>query len=471
MPDVDGKAIIEALAANVLGARFEDLDAATVENARWRIIDTIGCAIGGAREPSNAALIDLLRDWGGKPEATVLGHGLKGPVHEVAMVNSILCRSFDWGPLTLIADGRRFPTHTSETTVLTALAVGESRGVDGRELITALVAGDDLAARLWIASERPQPGQGPSRGQGFEPWGTITTFGAAAIAGRLLGLNRVQLRHAFGIALNLISGAGSGLWDGATMFKLSQGSSARSGVNAAQLAKAGWTGLEDPLFGAHGSYYATLAGGCDHPERITRDLGRRFHAEVIFKPYPGGRPTHAPIDAALALRRRHDVRPEEIEEVTLRTSPPATAAHYAKPYKVGDYPTADALFSYRYAVASALARGTARNEDYTEAGIRDASVQALIGKVKLASLARPEGVELEVKLRDGRVLTEYVAAALGEPANPISREGIYAKFMTQVEYSQTVGRESAARLLALLERLEEVGDVAEVVRLAVREPD
>src|SRR3990170_2337627 len=456
MPDVDGKAIIEALAANVLGARFEDLDAATVENARWRIIDTIGCAIGGAREPSSAALVDLLRDWGGKPEATVLGHGLRAPVHEVAMVNCILCRSFDWGPLTLIADGRRFPTHTSETTVLTALAVGESRGGDGRELITALVAGDDLAARLWIASERPQPGQGPSRGQGFEPWGTITTFGAAAIAGRLLGLNRVQLRHAIGIALNLISGAGSGLWDGATMFKLSQGSSARSGVNAAQLAKAGWT---------------ALAGGCDHPERITRDLGRRFHAEVIFKPYPGGRPTHAPIDAALALRRRHDVRPEEIEEVTLRTSPPATAAHYAKPYKVGDYPTADALFSYRYAVASALARGTARNEDYTEAGIRDARVQALIGKVKLASLARPEGVELEVKLRDGRVLTEYVAAALGEPANPISREGIYAKFMTQVEYSQTVGRKSAARLLALLERLEEVGDVAEVVRLAVRERD
>src|SRR3990172_5517576 len=339
MPDVDGKAIIEALAANVLGARFEDLDAATVENASWRIIDTIGCAIGGAREPSNAGLIDLLRDWGGKPEATVLGHGLRGLVPEVAMVNSILCRSFDWGPLTLIADGRRFPTHTSETRVVTALGVGESGGGDGRELITALVAGDDLAARLWIASERPQPGQGPSRGQGFEPWGTITTFGAAAIAGRLLGLDRVQLRHAIGIALNMISGAGSGLWDGATMFKLSQGSSARSGVNAAQLAKAGWTGLEDPLFGAHGSYYATLAGGCDHPQRITRDLGRKFHAEVIFKPYPGGRPTpppiHPPPPSPPRPRHQRPTTPSPTRSATIRppTRCSATATLWPAPWR------------------------------------------------------------------------------------------------------------------------------------------
>jgi len=470
MGAADGKAITRALADNVLSTRFEDLSAATVANAKDRILDIVGCAIGGARAPGNAGLIELVKQWGGKPEATVLGHGLKAPAHTVAMANSILCRSFDWGVLTLIIDGRRFPTHTSETTVMTALALGESRGVSGRELISALVVGDDLAARIWTASDRPQPGQGPGRGPGFEPWGTITTLAAAAIAGRLLGLDGSQLRHAFGIALNMIAGAGSGLWDGATMFKLSQGTSARSGVNAAQLARAGWTGLEDPLFGAHGSYYSSFAG-CEHPERIIEGLGKVYHAEIVFKPYPGGRPTHAPIDAALALARKHEFDADDIEEAVLRTSPPATAAHYAKPYKVGDYPTADALFSYRYAVASALARGTAGNEDYTEAGIRDAGVQELVGKVKLASLARPEGVELEVKLRDGRVLTEYVAAALGEPANPISREGIYAKFMTQVEYSQTGGRESAARLLALLERLEEVGDVAEVVRLAVREPD
>ena len=467
MGAADGKAITRALADNVLSTRFEDLSATTVANAKDRILDIVGCAIGGARAPGNAGLIELVKHWGGKPEATVLGHGLKAPAHTVAMANSILCRSFDWGVLTLIIDGRRFPTHTSETTVMTALALGESRGVSGRELISALVVGDDLAARIWTASDRPQPGQGPGRGPGFEPWGTITTLAAAAIAGRLLGLDGPQLRNAFGIALNMIAGAGSGLWDGATMFKLSQGTSARSGVNAAELARAGWTGLEDPLFGAHGSYYSSFAG-CEHPERIIEGLGKVYHAEIVFKPYPGGRPTHAPIDAALALARKHEFDADDIEEAVLRTSPPATAAHYAKPYKVGDYPTGDALFSYRYSVASALVRKHARNEDYDEEHIRDPKVQALIARTRLEGLDRPEGVELEVRLKDGRLLREYVPVALGEPSNPLSREGLAAKFMTQVEYSQTVSMSDAEKLLKLLARLEEVDDAGRLVELAVK---
>jgi len=467
MGAADGKAITRALADNVLSTRFDDLSAATVANAKDRILDIVGCAIGGARAPGNAGLIELVKHWGGKPEATVLGHGLKAPAHTVAMANSILCRSFDWGVLTLIIDGGRFPTHTSETTVMTALALGESRGVSGRELISALVVGDDLAARIWTASDRPQPGQGPGRGPGFEPWGTITTLAAAAIAGRLLGLDGPQLRNAFGIALNMIAGAGSGLWDGATMFKLSQGTSARSGVNAAQLARAGWTGLEDPLFGAHGSYYSSFAG-CEHPERIIEGLGKVYHAEIVFKPYPGGRPTHAPIDAALALARKHEFDADDIEEAVLRTSPPATAAHYAKPYKVGDYPTGDALFSYRYSVASALVRKHARNEDYDEEHIRDPKVQALIARTRLEGLDRPEGVELEVRLKDGRLLREYVPVALGEPSNPLSREGLAAKFMTQVEYSQTVSTSDAEKLLKLLARLEEVDDAGRLVELAVK---
>ena len=467
MGAADGKAITRALADNVLSTRFDDLSAATVANAKDRILDIVGCAIGGARAPGNAGLIELVKQWGGKPEATVLGHGLKAPAHTVAMANSILCRSFDWGVLTLIIDGRRFPTHTSETTVMTALALGESRGVSGRELISALVVGDDLAARIWTASDRPQPGQGTNRGPGFEPWGTITTLAAAAIAGRLLGLDGPQLRNAFGIALNMIAGAGSGLWDGATMFKLSQGTSARSGVNAAQLARAGWTGLEDPLFGAHGSYYSSFAG-CEHPERIIEGLGKVYHAEIVFKPYPGGRPTHAPIDAALALARKHEFDADDIEEAVLRTSPPATAAHYAKPYKVGDYPTGDALFSYRYSVASALVRKHARNEDYDEEHIRDPKVQALIARTRLEGLDRPEGVELEVRLKDGRLLREYVPVALGEPSNPLSREGLAAKFMTQVEYSQTVSMSDAEKLLKLLARLEEVDDAGRLVELAVK---
>jgi len=468
MGNVDGRAIIAAWSENVLKTRFEDLDPATVDNAKSRIIDTIGCAIGGAGLPENAALAQLVQDWGGSEEATILAFGVKAPAHEAAMVNCILCRSFDWGPLAIEVDGRRYGTHTSETTVLTALALAEKQGVGGKELITALVVGDDIAARLFAASDRPGPGVGDDRPQALEPWGTVTTFGAAAIAGRLLGLDGPRLHHALGIALNMIAGVGSGLWHGATMFKLSQGTSARSGINAAELAGAGWTGLADPLFGEHGSFFAAFADGCDHPETLTNDLGKKYHVETTFKPYPGGGPTQAPTGEALALARKHAIGPEDVEEVTLRLSPPARSPHYMKPFRVGAYPTCDALFSFKYGVASALLRGHARNEDYDEEHVRDPRVLALIDKVTLADLNRSAGFELEVRLKDGRRLSEPSLQTVGDRDSPFPRNALNAKFMTQVEYSRMVGKARAERLLARLERLEEDEDVRSLVALAVR---
>ncbi len=467
----DDSRVIEALTANVLNTRFEDIEQETIENTKMRILDTIGCAIGGVRASGNTELIELVKSWGGRSEATIISDGAKGPVHDVAMVNCALCRGFDRGPLTLIIDGKRFANHVSETTVLTAVSLAEYRGVSGKELITSLVVGDDLAARLHIAIDRPLPGQGPPGNEfgpprGFPPSrGSVPVFGATAIAGRLLGLNAFQLRNAFGIATSMAAGSPFGLWEGASTFgKLNQGTEARSGINAAQLAKAGWIGIPDAFFGERSGMYRGLAS-CDHAERVTDNLGKKYHVEVTFKPYPGGRPTHAPIEAALALVRNNDINTDDIEKAVLRTSPVATAAHYAKPYKIGDYPTGDALFSYKYSVASALVRNRAANEDYTEEFIRDPRVQELIGKIELAGLDREEGVELELTMKDGRILSEYVRVASGDPSNPMSREKLLAKFMEQVDYSQTVRRDNAEKMVEMAENLENLDNVAEMVRL------
>lgn len=475
MENTEDRAVIEALSANVLNTRFEDIEPEVVDNTKKRILDTIGDAIGGVRATGNAEMIELVKSWGGKPEATILTDGAKGPVHDVAMVNCVLCRGFDRGPLTLLVDGKRFANHVSETTVLTAVALGESKGINGKELITSLVVGDDLAARLHIAIDRPLPGQGPpgqemGRPGGPTSRGSVTVFGATAIAGRLLGLNNYQLRNAFGIAISMMAGGGSGLWEGASTFgKLNQGTEARSGINAAQLAKVGWIGIPDAFFGVRGGLYRGLAS-CDHAERVTANLGKKYIVEAVIKPYPGGRPTHTPIEAALALANKYDINTDDIETVTLHTSPVATAAHYAKPYKVGEYPTGDALFSYKYSIANALVRRHATNQDYTEEYIRDPRVQDLIGKITLAGLDRTEGVEVELKMKDGRTLSRYVAWASGEPNNPLSRERFIAKFMEQIEFSQTVSKEDAEKLIELADKLEEVDNVADMVRLAVKSP-
>jgi 2-methylcitrate dehydratase PrpD len=465
----DGKAVVSELADNVLKTRFKDIDPDIVENTKKRVLDVIGCAIGGSLAPGNSAFIDLVKGWEGKKEATILAYGIKAPAQDAAWANAILCRSFDWEPLVAIIEGKRYPGHVSGTTVSTAITLADSQGISGKELITALVAGDDIAERVYAAGGEPwkKSGQGLS-GPTFDAWGTMPSFGAAAIAGRLLGLNPAQLKNAFGIVINMISGAGGGLSAGATTFKLSQGTSARSGILAAQLAKAGWTGIPDPFFGKNG-YYNNFNLGCDNPGILTRDLGKKYYVELIFKPYPGGRPTHTCIDAALSLMRKNNINTETIVKVVVHLSPPMRFVHYMKPYKVGDYPTGDSLFSYKYSTATALYKKSVTAENYTEAAIRDPKVQALIAKIELApDLDKDEGVEIEVTLKDGRVIKEYVREAIGEIPNPLSWDTLTKKFMTQIDFSQMVSTENAEKIVILTHKLDELDDFRKIIKLAVK---
>jgi 2-methylcitrate dehydratase PrpD len=518
----------DALIANVLNTRFEDIGQDVVDNTKRRILDMIGCIIGGARCDGNPELAEIVKGWGGKKESTILGFGDKGPAHDVAMINAIFGRSFDRGPLTLIIEGddkpgtiyidgkpiRRFANHITETTVPTALALGEYKGINGKELIASLVVGEDLAARLHIANDRTPPGQAPSPGLAPAPMsrGSSTTFGAAAIVGRILGLNSTQIRNALGLTMMMGGGFGGGMfaarapaappaspakktgsdatqaanpgWLGVNdpFFKeqlarggyeetagtkMMNGIEARNSINATQLAQAGWPGVKNPFFSERGGFYPSLAS-CNRGERVIEGLGKKYIVEQCFKPWPGGRPTNAPTEAALAIVGKNDVNTDDIDEIILHLSKAAAAVHYSKPYIIGDYPTMNALWSFYFAVAGTLYNKSSKDENFTEAKIRDPKLQALIKKVKLGDLDKAEGIELEVKMKDGRTFSEYVDRALGEPYKPLSRDGLIAKFMEQVEFSRLVNMKDAEKIIELVERLEDVDNINKIIELAAK---
>jgi 2-methylcitrate dehydratase PrpD len=450
MDDSRNKKIVEALLENILNARYKDLDQPTVYNAKNRIKDVVGNILGGAGAPDNAALVNLVKDWGGKREATILGYGLKAPAPSVAWVNSILCNSFDSAPLVTIIDKKRFPSHISGATVPTAITMGESGHITGKELITTLVAADDFVARLQSVNPRPGP---------------ATTLGAAAIAGRVLGLNLLQMANAIAIALDQASGGAGGLWDGSPTFKTGYGNAARNGIVAALLAKSGWTGAEDPFFGEHGSLYGK---DYDYSETLTANLGKKFHVELVFKPYPGCRLTHAGVGAGLALVSKHDIKINDIAEITLVLPPSAKNNHCWKPFQIRDYPTGDALFSYRYSIATAILRKRVINENFTEKFISDPQVLSLIDKIKLEDSPQVGGAELYIKMKNGSLLSEHVQVAKGDVTTPLSREELNAKFMTQADFSQAISQRNAEKLLVLLESLEELNDVSQITELAIK---
>jgi 2-methylcitrate dehydratase PrpD len=455
--------IIEKLVANILDTRFENFDDRDLEYAKNRVIDTVGCLIGGAKDAGNPEIIKLVRGWGGKEEATILIHGGKVPAQNAAMVNSIMARSFDFGAVSATYEDRSVPSHLSETTVMTAISMGEMKKINGKELLCSLIVGDDIATRVLLA------GSGSGLITGWDRIGPVDPLAAVAIAGRILGLNYKQMKNAFGIALNTLAGSFDVIQDTTTSFKLVNGLSARSGIFSAELAKAGWTGPDDALLGKNG-FYQLYAGGCAYPEVLTENLGKKYYGDGVFKPYPSCRGTHAAIDCALALVNKYGIESPDIKEVTISIPANMEGNILALDFKIGDFPHADAIFSNQYCVAMALLKKSVRPEHFTEESIRDPRINAFIKKVKL-SAELPSSLEearVRVTLQDGREFTEETRFARGDGTrNPISKEELLAKFRLNVDYSRTITGENAEKLLTLLENLEELDNVNRLVQLLV----
>ncbi len=453
---------IEKLAANALETRFENFDADTLESTKYRIIDTVGCLIGGSGDTGNPELVKLLRSDGGKKEATILVHGGNVPAGNAAMANSVMARSFDFEPVSPLVDGVNTPGHISGTTVPTAISMSEAADGSGRELITALLVGDDIASRLLAAS-------GFGFTLGWDGTGTVNAFGAAAIAGRLLGLDKLQMRNAFGIVLNQIGSTFQIIWDGTTAFKLPQGISARAGVFSAQLAKAGWTGPEDALFSKFG-YYKMFTEGCQKPEYLSRDLGTVYYADGTIKPYPCCRIPHAAIDCALSILSKHDIKTDDIQEINLDLAQGGIDHICGSPFKIGAFPHVNAAFSYQYVVATAFLHGSVKPEHFTEKAIRDPRITDFIQKIKLTPSAyvKFESAKLTVTLKNGLEFTESCEAVKGDPQhNPMSKEEIIAKFWTNIEFSDRISKQKATELLQKLEYLEELDSVRKLIPLLV----
>jgi 2-methylcitrate dehydratase PrpD len=453
---------LEMMLENALATRFENFDNDTLETTKYRIIDTLGCLIGGATDTGNPELVKLIKETGGKKEATIFVHGGRVPVAAAALVNCIMARSFDFGPVSPLVEGMSWPGHISETTVPTALTLGEVAGASGRDMITALLVGDDIAARMLAAS-------GFGFSLGWDGVGTVNTFGVTAIAGRLLGLNKIQLRHSFGIALNLLGTTFQSFWDGTTAFKLPQGLAARGGITSAQLAKAGWTGPEDALFSRFG-YYNMFTDGCKKPQALTDDLGRKYYYDGTIKPYPCCRITHAAIDGALALIKKNGFKADDIESVNLDTAPEGVDHIVGHPFKIGAFPHGNAAFSYEYVVATAFLYGGVRPEHFTEKAIRNPKVTDFIRKIKLTAVndIAFEKVRMTVTLKDGRKLTETVVDVKGDPlTNSMTHEEIIAKFWMNVDFSHKISKKKADELLGRLLNLEKLDSVRELIPLSV----
>jgi 2-methylcitrate dehydratase PrpD len=444
-PQVD-LSLSQQLAAMVAGTHAADVPPDVLQTAAWWVLDWLGSAIAGLDSAPGRI---MLEHTGDQPASVASCLGMtEGRSPQVAALhNGVISHVVEMDDV-----HRAAVIHPAVVVVPAALAVAEKIGASGRDFLTAVTLGYEVAIRV-----------GESVGKThYVHWHNTSTcgvFGATAAAGWLLGLNAEQRTWALGNAGSQAGGLWEFIADGAMSKVLHAGRAASNGVLAAELGVLGFTGARKILEGKQGFFAATAPDG--NPAAVTAGLGEGWKLPgSSIKPYPSCRHTHAAVDATLALREDHGVTVGDVDRIeidayraTMDLTDNPTPAH---PYA--------AKFSVHYCVARALADGAVRPSDFTDELIAEPALRDLM----LRTTARldpeldaraPQELPARVRLhlKDGRHVEQLVLSAKGDPEAPLTEQELTDKFNSLVAGTPYAGR--AEELVALVTGLADRPDV------------
>nr|MDT0662573.1 MmgE/PrpD family protein [Micromonospora sp. DSM 115978] len=386
--------VSQRLGGYAVGLRFEDIPVAVREHVRLLVLDTVMCAALGASSQEVALLTRAVGrgEPGGPAAAWVTDRPMSPP--SAALVNATAVHAYE---LDDVATGQ----HYGASVLPPALAVAPlAGGLDGRDLVTALVAGCEVAARIQRAV-----GRTPHAVVGFHGPSVIATFAAAVAAGRVLRLDTAGLSHAIGHAAQQASGI-MATQHGGMGKRLLAGVAARNGVFAALLAAEGFTSGPDMLERPYGGFFPVVSGGADTWDagRALDDLdGRWATLETRIKFWACRFPIHPVLEGLRDLRERHGLEARDIDRVEVRLDP---AAYKAVGFGWVASSTASAQMNLRLCVASFLLDDDVFLDQFRPAALGRAELADLIGRIDVvetpaAGLFRREA-PVRVRFRSGR---------------------------------------------------------------------
>jgi 2-methylcitrate dehydratase PrpD len=411
----------KVLAHYAAALRYEDVPADVIERAKQCIADTVAVMIFGYDLPWSGMVVRFAEKNAAGGNSRILGPG-GARVHApaAALANGALAHAFEMDNLTWPNSG----VHPGATLLASGLAVAQERGLGGRALIAAVVAGAEVMIRVGRATQHR------NESRGFHAPGTTGPFGAAIAGGRLMGLDAERMRNALGVAGSLACGllefARSG--SGAMVKRLHLGRAAESGVLAASLAAEGFTAPASVLEGEFG-FLRVFCGDEFHRAELTRGLGESYAPRSItLKRFPCHISAHTSVQAVLDLRAEHGYAVADIRSIHI--------AGNDKMAGVNNIPSpADimmAQYSIPFCVALAHMRDPHDPRSFDETALRDPRIGALAQRVKITvdnERPTPLAAAVTITLQDGRVLTRLVADFKGTPEQPLDAGELRDKFL------------------------------------------
>jgi 2-methylcitrate dehydratase PrpD len=442
---------------------YEDIPEDAREAAKKEVLDSFATALGGSGRAGVGGLVEIVKEWGGRPQSTVLVYGLKCPAPDAALVNGTMIHALDYDDGHPVAQ-----VHIGCVAVNTCFAMAERQGgISGKELIAALALGADFLARLGLAS-RPK---GSLIKSGWHPTPLYGYLGAAAMAGRIIGLDKDQLLNALGIAYHQCAGNSQAVTDGALTKRLGPGLAARGGITSALMAEKGLTGARNILEGEFGMF-KQYHGGDYSPEILTGELGRRFEgANIGDKPYPNCGFSHAFIDAIFNLKAKYDIKPEHVQKIDVYGGDPAYSLCVPIEARRRPRNPVDSQFSLPWAIAVALVRGSVAPGDFTEESIKSEDYLSVSQKVTghLDPALSRHGVgpgRVTILMQDGKSYTEEVEHCLGSVERPMTFQDCAAKFRKCAAFSiKPLPENKIEEVIGLIGRLEKLDDATQIIKI------
>jgi 2-methylcitrate dehydratase PrpD len=465
MSDRSEESLTAYVADFITRARAANVPAEVTHLGKRSILDGIGLALAGSVAESGHIVRRYLRSLGCATAkgSTVIGSALELPARFAAFANGVAIHADDYDDTQLaVAKDRVYGllTHPTAPALPPVLALGERDGRSGRDVLTAYQVGVEVETKIAEAID-PRHYQ-----NGFHSTATIGTLGAAAGAAHLLGFDRERTRRALGLAASQSAGLRENF---GTMTKpFHAGRACESGVLAAELAQLGFTATPIVLEAGRGFFKA--AGGGFDARAIEGKLGNPWtfaFPGVSIKPHPSGSLTHPGMGLALDLILEHDIKPGQVERVSVGVNRQNVNA------LIHNRPRTElqAKFSMPFCIAILLLRRKAGLAEFTDAVVNRPDVKAMIERIdyNVHPEAEAAGYEkmttlIDIKLADGRTISGRADFGKGSPANPMSDDELAVKFRECAAWGG-LPRTDAEKIIELVFRLDKLKNINELTRL------
>ncbi len=439
--------VTERIAEYVVRSSYRSFPQEVIHQAKRCFLDLIGTTLGGAKQPLGRILVKTAGELGGKPQATVLGYGLKTSILGAALINGSAAHALDFDDTHIASI-----IHPSAPVIPAVLAVAECKGLSGKAALEAFILGFEVETRIGL-------GMGKNHyDRGWHNTATCGRFGSAVAAGKLLGLDRKQIEMALGMAGTQASGLR--LVFGTMTKPFHPGKCAFDGLLSALLVQRGFTCAPNLIEGPKG--YVEVLGVESRLEPMVKDLGRKY--EVLnntFKPYAACLLTHPTIDAIIGLRNQFRLKPGDIEEISCHVAKFCLDAAGQVQPKTG----LAGKFSTAYVAALALAEGEAGEDMFSDKKVVEPKLVALQKKVKAKVVPGYSETEARATIttKDGKKYSAFVNTPKGDPRNPPTDQELENKFRSLAAF--VLPKAKIDRLVKAVWSLDKIANIRQLVRL------